>query len=299
MATFGDHVIVRRPGAQGRRTTLKVNKGDACAVAFSADGQWLASANRDGTVNLWERKTLESVTKLTVSARKVKFREILNDRAYHNAIEAVLFSPKGSLLATAGDDRVVTLWNTGTWTKARVAEMRPMGLRCLAWSPDGRTVASGSWDSHIRLSNPYTGTLKRTLVWHETGYALFAVTSLAFSVDGKTLFSGAQDYAIREWDLESGEEVRRLDGHTNDIKGLVPLHDGKHLLSAGFDHTMRAWDLTTGQCVNTVRPSDWDINCMVASPDGRTVWVGDSGGNVSSWDVDTLLKAPGNGADGN
>ena len=291
LATFGDHVIVRRPGAHDRRTTLKVKKGNAWAAAFSPDGRWLASGSQDGTVNLWDGKTLEPVTKLTVSARGKWLRRILAENP--TAVNAVLFSPDGTLLATAGRDNVVTLWNTETWKIARVAEMQALWIECLAWSPDGRTLASGSWDSHIRLSDPATGTLKRTLVWHETGYALFAVRSLAFSVDGTTLFSGAQDYAIRVWDVESGKQVRRLDGHTNDIKGLVPLRDGKHLLSAGFDHTIRAWDLTTGQCVNTVRPSDWSINCMAASPDGRTVWIGDSGGNVRSWDVDTLLNPPG------
>lgn len=296
LATFGENVIVRRPGAHGRRTTLKVHKGDAWAVAFSPDGRWLVAGDLDGRVNVWEGKTLEPVTKITVSARgSAGLRGVLAENP--NALNAVLFSPDGTLLATAGRDNVVTLLNTETWKIARVAEMKAMWIECLAWSPDGRTLASGSWDSHIRLSDPATGKLKRTLVWHQTGVALVAVRSLAFSDDGKTLFSGAQDYAIRVWDVESGQQVRRLDGHTNDIKGLVPFRDGKHLLSAGFDHTIRAWNLTTGQCVNTIRPSDWDINCMVASPDGRTVWIGDSGGNVRSWDVDTLLKPPGNGAD--
>lgn len=116
------------------------------------------------------------------------------------------------------------------------------GVTSVAFSPDGRTVASGSHDYTVKLWDVATEKLKRTLEGH-TG----RVTSVPFSPDGETVASGGWDDTLRLWNAETGELKRTLEGHTGRVWLVAFSPDGETVASGSVDGTLRLWDAHSGR----------------------------------------------------
>ncbi|MBC7813215.1 MAG: hypothetical protein H7175_18800, partial [Burkholderiales bacterium] len=112
----------------------------------------------------------------------------------------------------------------------------------VAFSPEGRTVLSGSRDGSMRLWNVETGGEIRRFEGHES-----AVYSVAFNPDGRTVLSGSGDNTLRLWEIESGEVLRRYDGHTDTVWSVAfaSRGGGRTALSGSADGTMRLWRTET------------------------------------------------------
>jgi WD40 repeat protein len=118
----------------------------------------------------------------------------------------------------------------------------------VAFSPDGSTLASGSWDNTIKLWNVATGGLLRTLTGHTKG-----VSSVAFSPDGMTLASGSyDDNTIRLWNVATGSLLRTLTGHTGYVSSVAFSPDGTTLASGSWDNTIKLWNAATGGLLRTL-----------------------------------------------
>ena len=160
------------------------------------------------------------------------------------------------------------------------------GVESVAFSPDGKTLASGSLDDTIRLWNVATGQLVgKPLIARSLG-----VNSVAFSPDGKTLASGGDDGTIRLWNPTTGRPVGSplTAGQADLVKSVAFSPDGKLLASGGEDGTVRLWNVSTGRLVDSLRTGNaLTVESVAFSPDGKTLASGGIDDMVRLWDVAT------------
>jgi dipeptidyl aminopeptidase/acylaminoacyl peptidase len=181
-----------------------------------------------------------------------------------DGIAALAFSPTGKVLATAGVDEFVRLWDVGREKELRSTRAHVGGVVAVAFSADGRLVISAGADGVIRLWDGETLKQRGELRGHEK-----EVTCLALAPDGKTLASGSLDKTVRVWDLGEKKEVRKFTAHGSGVQGLAFTADGKALVSSG--------DVTT-----VIK----DVNTFVIThPDKPRLWNPASGQLLRAYDV--------------
>ena len=156
-------------------------------------------------------------------------------------------------------------------------------VRSVAFSPDGKLLASGSWDTTIGLWNVETGREIRVLTGHTRG-----VESVAFSPDGKLLASGSWDNTIGLWNVETGREIGVLTGHTARVNSVAFSPDGRLLASGSDDKTIRLWNVETGTGIGVLSKRHTRTVYSVAfSPDGRLLASGYDDHTIRLWNVET------------
>jgi RNA polymerase sigma factor (sigma-70 family) len=154
----------------------------------------------------------------------------------------------------------------------------------VAWSPDGKLVATGSWDNYVRIWDPATGKLVRDILPRD-GW----VWAVAFSPDGKLLASAGDQRSKRVslWDVETGKLVRTLEGHGNQIRGLAYAPDGKTIATSAFDGTVRLWEAATGKELRQIAVGpQTTLYSVVFSPDGQHLAVIDGGDSVRLFEAE-------------
>ena len=152
----------------------------------------------------------------------------------------------------------------------------------ITFSPDGQTLASGSWDRTIRLWTPHTGQLKTTLIGHTSN-----IHSVAFSPDGQTLGSVSGDTTIRLWDPRTGELKTTPTGHKDWITSVVFSPDGQTLASGGAGGKVLLRNTDTGQLKETLTQHSTVVGKVVESvafsPDGQTLASGNRDETIRLW----------------
>ncbi|MCX6679618.1 MAG: GDSL-type esterase/lipase family protein [Methanothrix sp.] len=148
----------------------------------------------------------------------------------------------------------------------------------VAFSPDGRTLASGSSDSNVTLWDTATGTKIRTL----RGYYIY-VRSVAFSPDGRTLASGDDEGNVTFWDTATGTKIRTLHRYDDSVSSVAFSPDGRTLASGDDEGNVTLWDTATGTVIRTLYTGA--VNSVAFSPDGHTLASGSTTTNL--WDTAT------------
>ncbi|MDB5356582.1 MAG: hypothetical protein JWN24_3035 [Phycisphaerales bacterium] len=272
----GDRIRIWNRDAGNLLKSFGSIPGDMYAVAFSPDGTRLATSGDDKFIRLWDVST--GNPSKTLESPRV-------------GIRCLAFSPDGKTLAAgdgfwehevrdAGPDGPIQIWDLDRGTIAHELPGHPMGTRCLAFSPDGKTLASGGGycelqmragqkpDPAVRLWDVAKGTAISTLDSNIGG-----VRALTFSADGKSIYAGDQK-VIHVWNVAAGTEQRRYAADTDlNVEAMALSADQKVLAAGGFNGVVYLWDAATGGAPRVVGGIP-GVKAMALAADAKTLFCG-------------------------
>ena len=257
---------IRRPSVEGCHPRC---------LAFSPDGAILAAAFSDSTIRFYDAHEGKESTRLRVEG----------------AMQGCLaFSPDGHILASGtypnmamgGDSAAIHLWDVIARKEIRQFPAHDMLVTGVAFSPDGKTLASSGSDVAIRLWDVATGREINPSSAHRSG-----VTRLIVSPADGSIITGGYDCTIRRWDPATGSELGRVGVHSRPIHDLAIAPGGQVLLSSSLDGIVQLWDVSTGREVHRLSNGQGGRRAagLAFAPDGR---IATAGGKI--WEVATGLE---------
>jgi WD40 repeat protein len=234
-------------------------------LAFSSDGQLLATGDVNGEIQLWE-----------VSTSKL----LLICKGHAGWVHSLAFSPDGQILASASSDQTIKLWKVSQGSCFKTLSGHHQRVRAVAFSLDGTRLVSGSSDTTLRLWEVSTGQCLQIFTGHD-GY----IWSVSISPDGMVLASGSEDRTIKLWDVQTGECLKTLLGHNRWVRSVAFSPDGQLLASGSGDQTVKLWDVLTGECWQTLEGHTQRLRSVAFSPDGQLIASGGGDHTIRLWDV--------------
>jgi WD40 repeat protein/tRNA A-37 threonylcarbamoyl transferase component Bud32 len=297
-------------------------------IRFGPDGRTFATTNKDGTVRLWEAATGEERLfgkfahamygldyepggrRLAAGGEdgEIQIWDIATGsrvKAFPRGTETVYalrYSPDGKILASGHGfppweavnhmrgKGVVRLWDVATGRLVRTLRGHSQNVMSLAFSPDGKTLASvsGSW-----LTVPQAASKPGELIlWSlETGEPVRELsghggplTGVAYSPDGALIATSSWDRTVKVWDATTLDLMQSLAGHQDWVLNVAFSPEGQRIASAGADGAVKLWELDGGRQPCTLRGHTQPVTCVAFTPDGRCLASTSSDQTIKLWD---------------
>jgi WD40 repeat protein len=257
-------------GAHFKQTIFAETFGGVVSVAYSPDGQWLATGDTKGDIQLWNAQTLVLRSRC---------------RGHQHWVWAIAFSPNNQYLASASDDYRIMLWDVETGQCLRTYEGHTHSVTAVAFSYDGQLIASCSQDATVRIWRVNPGRQDPVLCALE-GHSS-RVWAIAFSPDLQTLASCGEDGTIRLWDIVTGTCHAQWHAHDHWVRSLAYSPDGQTLASSSYDATLKLWNPFIQTCLQTLQGHRQSVTAIAFSPDGQQLASSSFDRTLKLWDAST------------
>ncbi|MBV6625267.1 MAG: AAA-like domain-containing protein [Rivularia sp. (in: Bacteria)] len=283
------------------------HRGEVWGVNFSSDGRQLVSSGTDGTLKLWnlntpdtqpqtlkghlgvirgvtfspDGKKLFSVANSTLRIWSLKDIEPQTLLANDGGVLAVSFSPVDNIIASAGIDKNIKLWNVKDRKLQATFKGHTKDILDISFSPDGKLLASASSDKTIKLWNLENGTEIYSRKGH-TG----KVYSVSFSPDGTKFASASNDRMVKIWSVADGDLLQTLKGHVHTVKAVSFSPDGTKFASASSDGRVIFWNVNNGRMSQVFDTGMGYLHALAFSPDNKLIATGGNQGIIKTWDIE-------------
>jgi WD40 repeat protein/serine/threonine protein kinase len=328
LASCGDDMTVKVWDAHAPQKPL-ILKGGAPSVAnvtFSGNGKRLESVSVDPSGQqpaegrVWDTQTGKELRAFKWHSGAVNNVAVSSDGTRFASGSGALWT---NPLEPPLEPGQVKVWDAQTGQELLSLKGHAGGVSSVAFSPDGKLVASASIDGTVKLWDGQTGRELISLndgfwvtsvafspdgkrlasasgevkVWDvQTGQEILSlitgrgtVNCVTFSPDGKRLAGALKDLTVKLWDAQSGQDIVTFKGHASYVRSIAFSPDGKRLVSVADDKTVKVWDAQTGHELITFKG---DVRSVAFSPDGHHLAGGSNDGTVTIWDATPLPEKP-------
>jgi WD40 repeat protein len=288
-----DHLMLWDATTGVPSVTFAEESPQVTAVAFRQDGQRLATACRDQTVRIWDANSGRLVRILPRQPNEVASVAYSPDGRYLASATTNLFNPH----AYVREPGEVQLWDADAGREIRTLGGHTAGVFDVAFSPEGRYLASACADGIVRIwdiTDPsrearklpeHAGHVRRVVFLPPDGRRLATAGGMSITAPGGIPVPFGE---VKIWDLATERELHNLLGHTDRVRGLASSPDGRRLATASDDRTIKLWDTTTGEEVFSLRGHTAGVLSVAFSPDGRRIVSGSIDRTARVWDTTPL-----------
>lgn len=241
-------------------------------VAWSPDGQFIASGSADGSVRIIKAADGSLVNVYT---------------GHTDSVKSVAWSPDSQRIASGSLDETVHIWNATDGGRVSIYKRDDEGVNSVAWSPDGQRLASGNRNAVIQVWNVTDGSDIYSYRGHRDG-----VNSVAWSPNGQRIASGSRDTTVQIMNAADAGNVGTYRGHTDDVYTLAWSPDGQRVASGSYDGTIQVWNADNENHASI--SADHALIYMMHthmvyavawSPDGKHLAASSSENTVQVWNI--------------
>ncbi|KAG0220847.1 hypothetical protein BGX31_010462 [Mortierella sp. GBA43] len=247
-------------------STLSGHDDAVYSIAYSPQGHLIASGSGDNTVRLWSEGSGTCQTVL---------------RGHLGAVRSVAFSPQHSLVSSGGTDNSIRLWDVKTGSCRDILSDHDKAVRTVVFSPKGDHFVSGSEDKTVRLWN-----VGARLCRHKSKGRIES-TKNATTSPARNLVATPNGKVVQLWDLDTGECIRTLTGHSDTIWAVALSPAGNRAASGGNDWMVRLWDAETGACLHVLSDHGDCVMSVAFSSGGNQIASSSVDKTIRVWDAET------------